>query len=81
MKALKIKTGLNKISDRITEESIPVRLVEVSEISHDFDSSCGAAKFLGLQNSVVSTYTSRKVKIIKSKITGKTYLIKKLFTS
>jgi hypothetical protein len=70
--------GLSRKITRLhSEELSPVELTEVSNNVIDFDSKADAARFLGIQSSTLNVYVTAKIKIIRSKVDGKLYLIKR----
>lgn len=63
------------------QDAIPVQLTEVAECGMEFHSHHAAEQFLGLPKSTLSAYVRKKTKIIKSKVDGKVYLIKRIAKS
>lgn len=58
-------------------EAVPVELIEVPEQGVQFETTIAAEQFLGIASGVLASYVRGKVKLIKSKVDGKTYLIRK----
>lgn len=72
-------TGINKNVGLV--EAATITLYEVSEKGIEFGSANKAGMFLGIAYQTLDSYASAGRKIIKSKVNGKTYLIRKTKTA